>query len=289
MSQKSLYKKTIGPGWDHPEGVQRPRENRFFESAQSEKVGSKSKSKTRNTPRSNHKHIYKPALVWRKSWFSYLEDAVISSVVMRCDVCGKIEERISSFFQNKEEKYYGELLHYWSDEQDNAIQIDSTKYKKKIFLGGSKIVNELGDKIKSDLFSFMNCGHDILIGDCMGADFQMQKLLAENGYQNVTVYYSGDRPRTNLGGWKAKHISSNKFMSDYERQKLKDDEMARECNIGYMVLRGMTKGTMANIVALVNLNKKCDVALINEARICPITFSIKDMKGIEKINWYYEH
>jgi hypothetical protein len=75
----------------------------------------------------------------------------------------------------------------------------------------------------------------------------MQKLLAENGYPNVTIYYSGDRPRFNLGNWKTKHVSSNKYLSDYERQKLKDNQMAIDCDFGYMIMQGQTKGTMANI------------------------------------------
>ena len=34
MSQKGLYKKTIGSGWDHSPDSQRPREKRFFEKAE---------------------------------------------------------------------------------------------------------------------------------------------------------------------------------------------------------------------------------------------------------------
>ena len=89
--------------------------------------------------------------------------------------------------------------------------------------------------MKEKIVEFMNIGHNILIGDSMGADLQMQKLLAENDYAKVTVYYSGDIPRLNLGNWKTKHISSNKFMSDYERQKLKDNQMAKDCDYGYII------------------------------------------------------
>ena len=41
MSEKGLYKKIIGHGWDHPEGAQRSRENRFFDKVQSEEVSKK--------------------------------------------------------------------------------------------------------------------------------------------------------------------------------------------------------------------------------------------------------
>ena len=107
----------------------------------------------------------------------------------------------------------------------------------------------------------MNLGYKIIIGDCMGADLQMQKILEENNYKKVTVYYSGDRPRFNLGDWKTKHNSSNKFMSDYERQKLKDNQMAKDCDYGYMLLQGLTKGTMANINILKKHDKPCYVIM----------------------------
>ena len=38
MSQKGLYKKTIGSGWDHSPDSQRPREKRFFEKAENGQV-----------------------------------------------------------------------------------------------------------------------------------------------------------------------------------------------------------------------------------------------------------
>ena len=234
----------------------------FFDKLQSEKVSKKSKSKAKSTPRSNHKHVYNPVLIWRKNIFNWLNDHISGSVAKRCEICGKIKDGIFSYlFHNKENKYYGELEHFWCDEQDNLLKIESTKFRKKIFLGGSKIVNNIGDDVKSDLLSFMNCGHDILIGDCMGADLQIQKFLFENGYLNVTVYYSGERSRVNLGNWKTKFISSNKYLSDYERQKLKDVQMAIDSDEGYMILKEETKGTIANIKKLIELNKTCRVCI----------------------------
>ena len=80
MSEKGLYKKTIGPGWDHPEDAQRSRENRFFDKAHKDEVSKKSKSKAKSTPRSNHKHVYNPVLIWRKNIFNWLNDDVSGSV-----------------------------------------------------------------------------------------------------------------------------------------------------------------------------------------------------------------
>lgn len=256
MSGKRLYKKTAGSGWDRDPNSLRPKENRFFEKAQSEIVGSRKKSKAKGTPRADHKHEYKPVLAWRKSWRG---DGVRAEVVNRCVACGKIEDKYAYFFGKDRLKYYGDLAHFWQDERENLTPIDGSIHQKKIFLGGSKIINALAEGIKETLFSLMNCGHEFLTGDCMGADLQLQKLLAENGYRKVTVYYSGDRPRVNLGNWRTIFVSSNRYLTNYERQKLKDDRMAVDCDFGVMLLKGATKGTMANVVKLVELNKRCEV------------------------------
>ena len=153
---------------------------------------------------------------------------------------------------------------------------------------GRLIYSIIDDRIKEDLIDYMNLGYQIIIGDSLGADFQMQKLLAENGYPFVTVYYSGDRPRFNLGNWKTKHISSKKFMSDYERQKLKDNQMAIDCDYGYMLLQGQTKGTMANINELLEQNKVCHVMMHNKNGGYARNATIRKEEDLRYINWYYE-
>ena len=77
-------------------------------------------------------------------------------------------------------------------------------------------------------------------------------------------------------------------MSDYERQKLKDNQMAIDCDYGFMILKDMTKGTMANIEELIKLNKNCEVAMIDYNGAYPYTFTVKTNKDIERIKWCYE-
>lgn len=134
----------------------------------------------------------------------------------------------------------------------------------------------------------MNLGYKIIIGDSLGADFQMQKLLAENGYPFVTVYYSGDRPRFNFGNWKTKHVSSNKYLSDYERQKLKDNQMAIDSDFGYMLLQGQTKGTMANVHKLLEQNKPCYVMMHNKNGGYARNGTIRQEEDFRYISCYYE-
>lgn len=283
MSEKGMYKKTVGTGWDNPKEVRRPRENRFFEKEQSNTVGSRNKSKAKGKPRADHKHNYKPILVWRKSSWN---NKIYGTVKHCCEICGREKDRYT--FYSDDDKFYGEIPHFFQDENEKLTPIHSDKYQKTIFLGGSKTINALTEDIKKKFFKMMNCGYKFAVGDCIGADLQIQKLLSEYGYKKVIVYYSGDKPRINLGGWKTKYISSNNYIERHERQKAKDEQMAKDCDEGFMLLNGTTKGTMANIETLLSLNKKCTVGLWEDKRNCFRGAEIDDEKDFEWVKKFYE-
>lgn len=283
MAGKGLYKRAVDPWSDDVKEHTRAKEDKLFEQSNNEIAPKKSKSKAKGTPRADHKHDYKPVIVWYRNYNKEIKGYLGA----KCSICGKMENRYSYLLGVKEDKYYGELEHFYK-EGDDYTPIDSKKYQKTIFLGGSKIINTLPDRIIEEIIDYMNQGHNILIGDCMGADLQMQKVLEENNYKKVVVYYSGDRPRINLGNWKTKHVSSNKYLSDYERQKLKDNQMAIDCDFGYMLLNGQTKGTMANIIELVKLGKPCKVTLYNKNASESRRSTIKNEKVLEFIKGFYE-
>ena len=88
MSQKGIYKKANGPGWDYDPDNKRAKENKFFEQVASDNVASRKRSEKKGKPRSNHKHDYENVYVWRKG---YLREGLYGEVVRRCTQCGKIE------------------------------------------------------------------------------------------------------------------------------------------------------------------------------------------------------
>lgn len=289
MAKKSLYKRAVDPWSDDVKEHTRAKENKMFEKNQSDKVGSRKKSTKKGRKRANHEHIYSCVIIWRES---YYEGKMLGSVGCRCSICGKRDNQNyyllkSYLFKDKKEEYMGELEHFELNSQGELVAIDSKTYQETIFLGGSKTINNISEKVKKEIVDFMNLGHNIVIGDCMGADFLMQKLLAENHYPFVTVYYSGERPRFNLGNWQTKQITSNYNMSAYEKQKLKDVQMAIDCNLGFMLLKGQSKGTMANIKEILKLNKKCEVCITDYNEKYPYMLMVKNEKDLERIDWYY--
>ena len=289
MSEKSLYKKLADTWLDDDKSQQRARENQYYEKANSEKVGVKPKSKAKPNPRADHKHEYAPVIIWRKyPW----NEKICGSVGERCKICGKKKQDYTYFrMVDEPHKYYGETEHFW-EENGKLTPIDKNTYRKTIFLGGSQTVNGLTVEVKNELVDFMNLGHKLVIGDCKGADLEMQKFLAENGYKNVVVYYSGDRARVNIGGWKEKKIGANKFDKGYELYKRKDEQMAIDADEGFMILKGVTRGTIANIERLIALKKECVVAYSDKSarakRLSTPVYDVRSFTSDKDVQWLKE-
>lgn len=289
MSEKGLYKKLVDKWLDDDIGQQRARENQFYDKANSDKVGVKPKSKAKANPRADHKHEYMPIVIWEKyTWCNKISGRVGE----RCRICGKLYRDYHYKRYEEPHIYYGEMEHFW-EENDKLTPIDKNAYRKTIFLGGSQTVNVLMVEVKNKLVDFMNLGHKFVIGDCKGADLEMQKFLAENGYKNVVVYYSGDRARINIGGWEEKRIGANKFDKGYELYKRKDEQMAADADEGFMVLKGATRGTMANIERLIALNKECVVAYLDKsARVKHLNTPVYDVRSFtsdKDVEWLKEY
>ncbi len=285
MSQKGLYKKTIGSGWNHSPDSQRPREKRFFEKAESGQAGKKNKSKDKGKPRANHKHIYEIILVWRKSHFSNENYGYVGKY---CSICGRKDKEFTYELGKKSERqYFGKLKHFFEDENGVLTSIDENTYRKTIFVGGSKTVVSLSLNAKNELIDRMNCGHKIIVGDSIGADLQIQKLLSEKGYENVVVYYSGERVRINLGAWQTNYISVNKYDTDKELQRCKDLQMACDCDEGFMLLRGKSVEAITKIRSLIELKKSCFVVLYDERKYgnvsCASYYRVKQENDIERL------
>lgn len=127
----------------------------------------------------------------------------------------------------------------------------------KVFIGGSKNQTKLTERAKNQIEAFLSDDCYILIGDCYGIDLSVQRLLAERGYKQVTVYCSGDVPRNNVGGWSVVTLHSDKRGYEFYRQK--DIAMSADCDSGFMIWDGKSKGTKQNIADLERLGKPVHV------------------------------
>ena len=273
MSQKGIYKKANGPGWDYDPDNKRAKENKFFELTASDKVATRKKSEKKGKPRSDHKHDYESVYVWRKGYYT---ERLYGAVAQRCAICGKVETSYHFRAYRQEQKYLGELKHFF--EVENTIMpIPNTEYQKTVYLSGSKTVNVLTVDVKNKIIDMMHRNYRFIIGDFEGASIQMQKLLYECGYQNVVVYYKGDYPLVNLGGWKGKHLPYN-----CKEQALLD------CNEGFMVMDREEEWWRTDLQKLIANQKACEVCIYQKGMAEPISAAIWRICNEKDLGWLVE-
>ena len=145
----------------------------------------------------------------------------------------------------------------------------------KVFISGSKETaryyrRRMPYPIREKLDKFMEDDTEIIIGDCMGIDADVQKYLNDNGYRNVKVYVAGrKRPaRHNEGKWEEKHFDASYF-NGYSMRVEKDIHLAEDADVGFAVWDEESKGTFVNLVCLLAQGKPC------------VVFSLKQQKWLE--------
>jgi hypothetical protein len=96
----------------------------------------------------------------------------------------------------------------------------------------------------------MEKGHEVLVGDCGGADKCAQQLLASRGYGRVTVFAAFGKPRNNIGNWPVHAVDPPTGARRFGLYASKDLEMAKEADWGFMIWDGESKGTLNNMLNL---------------------------------------
>ncbi|HUT36102.1 MAG TPA: hypothetical protein VNE39_21620 [Planctomycetota bacterium] len=123
-----------------------------------------------------------------------------------------------------------------------------------VFIGGSRHIGRLNSVIRARLDKIVERGLRVAIGDANGADRAVQAFLAERRYPDVVVYRMEAECRNNLGGW-PEHVVQANGERGFEYYALKDAEMARNADFGFMIWDAESKGTLLNVLRLVESGK----------------------------------
>ena len=126
----------------------------------------------------------------------------------------------------------------------------------KVFLGGSRHISRLNPPVRERLDKMIAKELEILIGDANGADKAMQAYLASRGYRHVQVFCSGKVCRNNVGNWKVRQVAVDKGIRGADFYSVKDQFMAADSDIGFMLWDGSSIGTIANVFRLATNGKK---------------------------------
>ena len=133
----------------------------------------------------------------------------------------------------------------------------------RVFIAGPRLINDLDENITEKLNSICDKGYNILVGDASGIDSLTQKFLAKRQYKSVQVYSSNGRVRNNYGNWKIKNVKVDSQIQGFEFYAQKDIKMVEDCDIGFMIWNGESKGTFNNILNLLNSRKSVVLYFVN--------------------------
>lgn len=144
----------------------------------------------------------------------------------------------------------------------------------KVFIGGSRRIARLPDKVRERLDRIMEKKFPVLIGDANGTDRAVQEYLSERGYDRVEVFCMDGMCRNNIGGWTTRSILAPKDAKGFDYYSIKDEEMTKESTVGLMLWDGKSKGTLSNVSRLLDQNKKVVVYIAPQRDF--VTLSDKD-------------
>ena len=281
MSEKSIYKKATGKAWNYDPDNARPKEDKFFKQTTSDTVKGKKKAQPKTVERADHKHEYAPAIVWEDSWLHKGKKVFHTANV--CPVCGRKESfNFRSYFRQdkgKEIPYLGELPRFESVEgEDKLVKMERDKYARKVFIGGSRVLEELSVKIKNELVEYMHAGATFLIGEGKGADLLVQKFLAKNGYRKVLIYTANEKAKINVGFWEEKQVNG------YGEQD-KTPTMANDADEGVMLFKENSAEVMANVERFLAQGKACKVAFKRKGYGNVYYREIRDVGDERSVEW----
>lgn len=124
----------------------------------------------------------------------------------------------------------------------------------KIFISGSRTINDY-EVVATHLLNVVSEDDIVLVGDCEGVDTLVQKFCDCHDIQFI-VYYVGIKPRNAIG-------TSPKLKKCFGfNQKAKDIQMSIDCEYGFAIWDGKSKGTESNIIRLREMGKKCEVVTL---------------------------
>jgi hypothetical protein len=127
----------------------------------------------------------------------------------------------------------------------------------KIVLAGSIKFYSLPDEVIQLLENWLDADVEFLVGDARGIDTEFQRYLKSKRYENVKVFFSGPALRNNLGLWPATPVKAAANARGAALHAAKDRRMTDSASDGLMVWDGESVGTIANVLDLLEREKKC--------------------------------
>jgi hypothetical protein len=149
----------------------------------------------------------------------------------------------------------------------------------KVFFGGSRSLSRLDSAVRARLRNLIAQGHTVLIGDANGIDKAIQTFFAEEDYRDVIVYCMEAECRNNVGNWTIESVRASGKAKDFAYFAVKDARMGLEADYGFMIWDGASKGTLNNVLSLLEQGKAVLVYRLTTREF----LQIKSIQGLEPL------
>lgn len=126
----------------------------------------------------------------------------------------------------------------------------------KIFVAGPRAIVNLDKSVEERLHSIYEKNFTVLVGDASGVDKAVQKYFSTLNYSNVIVFASEGKARNNVGNWQIEKVDVPQKVKGFDFYATKDKAMAERADYGFILWNGVSKGSLNNIVNLLNGSKK---------------------------------
>lgn len=124
-----------------------------------------------------------------------------------------------------------------------------------VFIGGSRKISRLSNEVRRRIDNIVSNDYTVLVGDANGVDKAVQNYLFQIKYGKVIVFCVADNCRNNIGRWSLKSILPVNKTKNFDYYSLKDAEMVKQADYGFMIWDAKSKGTLNNMINLLKDNK----------------------------------
>ena len=139
----------------------------------------------------------------------------------------------------------------------------------KVFIAGPRAITKLDKPVEERLLNIYQKNITVIVGDANGIDKSIQQYFHKLAYTNVLVFASEGKARNNIGGRKVENVEVEKGVKGFDYFAAKDKAMAKKADYRFMIWNGKSKGTLNNIVNLINENKQSLVYFVQKKQfIC---------------------
>lgn len=149
----------------------------------------------------------------------------------------------------------------------------------KVFIAGPRAISVLNRKVKDRLDNIISNKFTAIVGDANGIDKAIQKYFHEVNYENVIIYATNGIARNNIGKWEIVKVKVSSNMKGFDYYAAKDIEMAKAADYGFMIWNGKSKGTLNNMINLIDLGKSVLLYFVPEKKF----YTIKTLINIKEL------